>query len=213
MFARTLKPTTAILAALVLSATVVAGVSSASQKQSARATAPSAPIPPATVTSKELSVPRRGPDRPGTVVGSSALGVRVFANAKHGFALANLNGGQYPAATTNAGATWRIDGPVLHADAAQGPRAVTQVGAARPSTYFAWAGPGGGNAIDVTTNAGKHWWQAFLPGVPVAVVHNGELSAYVEVPTTSSPNPKAAIWVYVSKDGGRHWHYTNRWIS
>ena len=47
----------------------------------------------------------------------------------------------------------------------------------------------------------------------MAVVDNGELSAYVEVPTTSSANPKAEIWVYVSKDGGRHWRYTNPWIS
>lgn len=213
MFARPLKPVTAILVALVLSATVVAGVSSASQIQAVRAIAAKAPSHPATVTAKELSVPRRGPDRPGTIVGSSALGVRVFPNARHGFALANVNGGQYPAATGNGGATWRIDGPVLHADAAQGPLAVTQVGAARPSTYFAWAGPGGGSAVDVTTDAGKHWWRALLPGVPLAVVHNGELSAYVEVPTTSAPNPKAEIWVYVSKDGGRHWRSTDRWIS
>jgi hypothetical protein len=146
-------------------------------------------------------------------VGSRTLGVRVFPNARHGFALANVNDGQYPAATASGGAKWRIDGPVLHVNAAQAPLVVTQVGAAAPATYFAWAGPGGGNAVDVTTDAGKHWRQALLPGVPLAVVHSGQLSAFVQVPTTSSATPKAEIWVYVSKDGGRHWHYTNRFIG
>ena len=62
----------------------------------------------------------------------------------------------------------------------------------------------------VTTDGGKHWWRAYLPGTPLAIVYShvrrpGELVAFAE-------HGSDQFWVYVSSDGGRHWHYHKRWI-
>jgi|SRR5579884_890381 len=160
---------------------------------------------PTEVTAHAIS-PDARPYAPGTRVGQSSLGNRVFTGAKRGFALANLrNGSTYPATTTDGGRTWRIAGGHFHIAAANGPAAVTEVGAGGRGTYFAYAGPGGGQAVDVTTDGGKHWWQAFLPGQPEAVVYSavtrpGELIAFEQGHPT---------YVYVSKDGGRHWRLSH----
>lgn len=160
---------------------------------------------PARVTARAVS-PDARPYAPGARVSQASLGNRVFTDAKHGFALANLrNGSTYPAITTDGGKTWRIGGGHFHVSAANAPAVVTQVGAGRRGTYFAYAGPGGGQAVDVTTDGGKHWWQAFLPGEPQAVVYSavtrsGELIAFEQGHPT---------YVYVSKDGGRHWRLSH----
>ena len=101
-------------------------------------------------------------------------------------------------------------GPALHLDAAQAPLVVLQVGAANQRTFFAWGGPGGGQVVDVTRDAGKHWYQAILGDVVMAVVSgpNGQLVAFAQVAATSSGST-AATWVYASKDGGRTWHYNS----
>lgn len=200
------KPAVLALTVAVVSSTVV-GVSSASERSAARAAGSK---PPASVAAKQLSADTSPFSRPGTIVSSSNLGVRVFVNAKDGFALATvgLGGGTtYPADTVNAGKTWRIDGPHFHVSAANAPDVVTQLGAASPSTYFAYGGPGGGESVDVTTDGGKQWWRAYLPGTPVAVVYGAVsatgtrgLLAFVQ------PGP-SEIWAYVSTDGGRRWSY------
>jgi hypothetical protein len=87
-------------------------------------------------------MPRRRPSfnlsSPETVVRSSAVfGDRVFLNAEEGVALANGDNAQYPALTTDGGRVWRIDGPPLHIDAADGPEAVGSVGIAGPRTFYA----------------------------------------------------------------------------
>lgn len=165
--------------------------------------------PPAHVSAK-LIAPDRAPYAPaGTIVKQATLGHRAFADAVHGFALATLTshaygGATYPATSTDGGVSWRIDGPHFHTDAADAPDVVTGVGVGGRRTFFAFAGPGGGQALDVTTDAGRHWYRAFLPAPPLAVVHSslprgGELIAFLQ----GSPT-----WVYVSRDGGRHWTYT-----
>jgi hypothetical protein len=172
-----------------------------------------APSPPKLVSAHLFNQTGVGLLKPGTVVSPARLGVRVFPNATHGFALALVRNVTYPAATTNGGHTWRIDGPALHLPAAQAPLVVTQVGATNPNTYFAWGGPEGGNVVDVTPDGGKHWWQAFLGGSLLSVVatSNHRLIATVQVPT-GPQGKQTANFVYVSRDRGRHWHLNTSFL-
>jgi hypothetical protein len=206
---RLVKPVALVLTVVAVGSVLV-GVSLAAQGSSKSAAMSGVPSPPAMVSATRI-IGRRGALRPGTVVRSADLGVRVFPNAGHGFALASVGEGQYPAASVDGGRTWRVDGPVLHVNAAQAPLVVLQVGAASQRTYFAWGGPGGGQVVDVTSDGGKHWWQAILGDVVMAVVASGDgrLIAFSQSTANSSPT-SAVTWVYVSKDGGRHWRYNNR---
>jgi hypothetical protein len=150
---------------------------------------------------------RPGAIDPGTAVGNGVLfGDRVFANVGDGFALADDNQAQYPAVTTDGGHSWRIAGPQLHVDAADAPEAVGSVGVAGPRTLFAF----GSSVIDVTTDGGRSWWETFLGELVVAVVPGpgGGLVAYVQQSLSNNSVNPAATWQYVSRDGGRHWHYT-----
>ena len=64
----------------------------------------------------------------------------------------------------------RVAGPVLHAPAAQGALAVTQMGTAGPGRYMAF---GDGSVVDVTNDGGKHWWRAGLGEEVPAVIASG----------------------------------------
>jgi hypothetical protein len=142
--------------------------------------------------------------RPGSAVRAADLGHRVFVDALHGFALASVAGAQYPAASVDAGKTWRVSGPALHLDAAQAPLVVCEVGAVSRRVYF--ADGCGGETVDTTSDGGRHWWRAFFGGGVQAVVGSGgRLVAFVAVPDANGS--RAVTWVYVSSDGGRHWRY------
>jgi hypothetical protein len=156
---------------------------------------------PKTVTGK-LITRARGTLAPGTLVHSSALGQRVFTNASNGFSLANVGGAQYPAATTDGGTVWKTDGPALHLDAAQAPLAVVSLAAANRRTIYAY---GTGQVVDVTSDGGKHWYQALFEGESMAVVPgiSGHLVAFLD----GTSNGKGVTWQYVSKNGGRTWNY------
>jgi len=146
--------------------------------------------------------------RTGTRVGNHFSGDRVFANPRDGFAIGNPPGefgATYPIATVNGGKTWRTAGPALHIPAAQGAVAVTEAGMSGPRVWYAWSGEN--TVVDVTPDAGKHWWQAFLPG-PVLTVYAdqiecNQLIALVQ-PFTKRKNPP--LWTYASANG-RHWTY------
>jgi hypothetical protein len=193
------SPRTAV-AALVVSAAAL-GSSSVSLSGASTRAAASAAKPPKTVTGALVRA-RPGTLPPGTKVRSSALvGQRVFTDAQHAFALASPSDADYPVATTDGGKTWKTDGPALHLHAANAPLAVVFVGAVSRKTLFAW---GGGQVIDATGDGGKHWYSAlFTNGGPVAVVPSltGHLLAFVGSFSGRS------TWQYVSKDGGRTWHY------
>jgi hypothetical protein len=165
--------------------------------------------PPETVTARPLG-PRQGilTIRRGTVVRSNDLSVRVFLDGRRGFALADLEHGEtYPAATVDGGKTWRIDGPVFHIPAANGPAVVTLVGAARPRTYFAFGG--GGSVVDLTTDGGVHWWSAFLGDDVLSVVPGTNPHHLIAV--VQNGGPKVATVVYISTDGGRHWRRSDHY--
>jgi len=136
----------------------------------------------------------------------------VFANHRVGFAITDLpqaGDGTYPVATSDSGKTWRTDGPVLHVPAAQGPVAVGQAGVLGPKIYFAWCGACN-MVIDATPDAGKHWWQTFMPGNVLAVIGGTDpragLTAIVEGPTSAPNGRGASLWAYLSTDG-RRWTY------
>lgn len=170
--------------------------------------------PPAVVVAS-----RRGPSAPrglrsGTAVRSADVGVRVFADSRHGFALASVSPGwTYPVATTDGGRHWQIAGPVFDVPAAQGATVVSQPGVAGPRTYFAWEQQGFDTVVDTTTDAGKHWWQASLPGGVLSVVGDlssvgpgGGLTAIVQGPSTGPHGRGAFLWIYQSTTG-RRWTY------
>ncbi len=188
---------------------VAAALAGSHLAASSGAASPSAATPPASVTATPIA---RTPNtrRPGTLVRQSQLGHRVFVDAQHGFALASLTQAQYPAATQDGGRTWRIDGPALHVNAAQAPLVVLDVGAASKRTFFAFGGPGGGQAVDVTSDGGKHWWRAILGEVVLAVVAAEDGKLFAVAQGASGSSGAAVNWVYVSSDGGRHWRYDNR---
>jgi hypothetical protein len=186
---------------------VALGVLTASPGAEVRAhAAASAPTPPHHLVARRLRG-RRGAVARGTIVSSSALFPdRVFANGADGFSLANRGSAQYPARSVDGGRTWRIDGPQVHIDAADGPEAVGYVGVANSRTFFAY----GSSVVDVTTNSGHTWWETFLGELVVAVVPGprNDLVAYVQQQAgTGRANP-AVTWQYVSADGGRHWSYS-----
>jgi hypothetical protein len=187
----------------VASTAVIAGVASGH---------PSATSPPATVSATALASTDTGPfyAHRGSLVRSSQLGIRSFVNAENGFALASVGQAQYPANTTDGGKTWRIDGPHFHKNAANAPNVITRTDVAGRSTYFAYAGPGGGMMVVVSTDAGKHWWQAYLPGVPLTVeptFTSGKLAL-----VTIVENGPGQFLAYLSSDGGRHWRYHKGFI-
>ncbi len=190
----------AAVRALVVSAALLGWSSVAVSGASTRAAA-AAVKPPKTVTA--VRVTRRPVTlAPGTPVPSASLfGQRVFTDSKHGFALASPSDADYPVATTDGGKTWKTDGPALHVHAANAPAAVLLIGAVDRKTVFAW---GGGQVIDTTRDGGKNWYRAVFPSAgPVAVARelNGHLLALV------GSLSGASIWQYITKDGGRTWHY------
>jgi hypothetical protein len=162
--------------------------------------------PPHTITARHLK-PRHGTLRPGTPVrASKAFGVRVFVSPSRGFALVDTGGAQYPAATVDGGRTWRTDGPALHVNAADAPESVLDIGAANRHTVFAY---GGGQVVDVTSDGGKHWWQALLGDDVLSVVSFGNRLIAVAQDATGTGSSAQTV-VYVSRDGGRHWHLNNK---
>jgi hypothetical protein len=151
--------------------------------------------------------PRLGAVARGTVLGSGAIFTsRVFSNARDGFALANDGNAQYPVRSLDGGKTWRIIGPQFHIDAADGAEGVGYVGVAGRRTLFAY----GSSAVDVTTNAGRTWREAFLGELVVAVVPQSSTTLVAYVQQQRNPNRiwPVVTWQYVTRDGGHHWSYT-----
>jgi hypothetical protein len=163
------------------------------------------PTPPQRLTAHRLRS-RPGAVAPGTTVRSSGIFTdRVFTNAHTGVALANDGSAQYPVVTTD-GAHWRIAGPQVHVDAADGAAGVGYVGVASSRTFFAY----GSSVVDVTTDRGRAWWETYLGELVTAVVPGpgGGLVAYVQRQLNSSGSAPVVTSQYVSHDGGRRWIYS-----
>jgi hypothetical protein len=161
---------------------------------------------PKTITARAIKARPHTLHKGTAVKNRNIVGVRAFVNATHGFALASVGSAQYPAVTVDGGRTWRTNGPALHVNAANAPLAVVDAGAANAHTFFAF---GGGQVVDLTSDAGKHWWQAFLGDDVLSVVSSGNRLIAVAQNATGS-GAQAQTVVYVSRDGGRHWHLNNK---
>jgi photosystem II stability/assembly factor-like uncharacterized protein len=188
-----------VLAAAITAASASLGAASPSARL-ARAASVKAPkkLTGARITRPEHTL------KPGKIVHPSSLGQRVYVNAHDGFALAAVGQAQYPAETTDGGASWKTFGPALHVNAAQAPLAVTSVGAANAHTVYYY---GAGQAVDVTSDGGKTWWRTLCSELSLAVVPG--VSGRLVWITQDSPRGGAALtWPYESTDGGRVWHYT-----
>jgi hypothetical protein len=194
----------AITVPAALGGVIASGFSSAAAKTSIRARA--ALIVPQTVTATLITRPP-GTLQPGTHVSHADLGPREFPNPHVGFSLASVGQAQYPAETVNGGRTWRTNGPALHLDAAQAPLAVVFTGASSARMFYAF---GGGQVVDATGDGGRHWWRAFLGDAPIAVVPRlgGGLVAFTQ--DANSSGSGGVTLVYVSTDGGHHWHHSTR---
>lgn len=198
---RRLSPAALSVSVVVAAAVAVGSSAAAASPPGAALEARTASIP-ATVTGQLITAPHHTL-RPGTPVPLSSLGPRAFANARVGFSLAHVGQADYPAVTPDGGRTWHTNGPALHLDAAQAPLAVVDPGAAGNSTFFAF---GGGQAIDSTSDGGRHWWRAFLGEAVIGAVPRigGGIIAFAQ--NTVGTGSSAVTEVYVSRDGGHHWH-------
>lgn len=123
-----------------------------------------------------LVIQSRGTNPPSRVFGS-VVSTSVIARAKKynswiasfsndaGYALAYLNGFEYPLRSTNGGVTWRIDSPYW-----SGPWADAGAGAVYIDAYSASTAVAYGNQwLYVTTDAGHHWFLADRLGAIEAV--------------------------------------------
>ena len=179
---------TAVGAATALAATAVVGISGATAAK---------PKPAKTVTGALIKRTAHTL-KPGSK--ASGSGPRVLVTGTAGWKLAAGTQAQYAANTTDGGKTWRIASPALHVNAAQAPLAVTQLGAMSPKVAYAF---GSGQVADVTSDGGKHWYQALFQGTVAAVVpgeFGKQLAAFVVGFSSSSPTLQ-----YVSKNGGKTW--------
>ncbi len=179
--------------------------SSSGADRQARSTAVP-PRPPRRLTGGRMHA-RPGAVRRGTAVArGDVFPTRVFAGARVGFALANVGAAQYPVRSLDGGRTWHIDGPQVHIDAADGAEGVGYAGVTGPRTFFAY----GSSVVDVTTDGGRTWWEAYLGELVVAVVPGAghKLIAYVQQQLASNHIRPVTTWQYVSGDGGRQWVYS-----
>ncbi len=166
--------------------------------------------PPARVDARRLRPGVAGAHllRPGTVIPIATTGLRTFFSRNAGFAVGAPRGQVgvlYPLRTSDGGGTWRVAGPALYTQGAHAGISVAQAGAASQRAWFACCGLN--TVVDVTPDAGRHWWQAFLPGEVLTVYPVpgacGHLVALVQ-PFTKSKHPP--LWTYES-DEGRLWSY------
>jgi hypothetical protein len=160
--------------------------------------------PPKTITGSPINRPAHTL-KPGTTVTAHSLSQRVFVTANIGFALSATGEAQYPARTTDGGKTWATFGPALHVNAAQAPFSVTEVGAAGKRTVYFY---GSGQAVDVTSDGGAHWYRALAPELSLAVVPGaGKRLVWIVQDSVGSSNV-ASTWQYVSTNGGKVWKYS-----
>jgi hypothetical protein len=113
----------------------------------------------------------------------------------------------YPIISTNGGTTWKVDGPLFHADALQGASVVVSSGVLPPSGAYFWGH--GGNLIWFTYDEGAHWWNvAFGAGVDELSARNGIFEAVVFGAQVHSVALQR--FVYVSTDAGKTWTVRRR---
>jgi hypothetical protein len=174
-----------------------------------------AALPVRTISARLVHAGAGGGLQWGTKVGPGFPGDRVFGNRSVGFALTQIPpavGATYPVATTNGGGTWRTAGPPLYRVGAPAAADVNDVGIVGSALYVAWCGACS-STIDVTSDAGKKWWRAHMPGNVLAVLDRPAgreklLAIVVGHSGTAGGTRGVALWTYQSVDG-RRWTYSH----
>jgi PASTA domain len=149
------------------------------------------------------------PAKTGTLVSKSELTFgpitsRSFVGA-NGYALATIDGFQYPIATSNAGASWRIAGlwfAGAWADAAAFASSIRTY-----SQTVAVAFTPSENIFYVTTDDGGHWFSTNFPGNVVKVSGHslkGLAGASITVEVTNWAGARKTA-TYRTVDSGRSW--------
>jgi len=150
------------------------------------------------------------PEPVGTVVPHSDVVMTAANNRQVRFGLAtyaSAGDATYPAISTDAGNTWRIDGPLLHIDAAQGASVITNVGSLGADGAYYWGR--GGNVVWVTTDGGSHWWlTGFSYGVHRVTASHGTLRTVAL--GEQLKGGKIESFLYASNDSGHTWELRGR---
>ncbi len=141
--------------------------------------------------------------RIGTVVPEADIAASAADTHQLRFGLAVYPSSQtYPAISSDAGVTWRIDGPLLYMAAAEAPNITTAVGPIGSDGAYFWGQ--GGNVVKTTTDGGRHWWESrfYRPVYKVTESH-GALDTVVLGNEVGKHSLQA--FLYVSTDSGRMW--------
>ena len=151
----------------------------------------------------------------GTAVRLSEVLDIAFATPRVGYALGGPFGSRFPLKTTDGGRNWFIDGPAFFLPVADGAAAVDDMWAASANESYAYGGPGGGSSIAITTDAGRHWWRAWLGQALLTVSQRGsDLWALAAGSTSSAAgNSDPPVLLYDSANGGRSWTYRSTLIG
>lgn len=168
---------------------------------------------PATIQAIPFRRPQSEPGivQPGTQVPKGHVGLHAAATSRLVFGLADVAGqggpDTYPAISTDGGRNWRIDGPRFRSTGAQGAGVANHIGAGSPAFAYVWGN--GGNAVRVTTDAGRHWQVTDFPaGVHNVYWSHGQLNT--QALGSTLPDGKFPTCLYASPDQGRTWIFRHQ---
>ncbi len=141
--------------------------------------------------------------RMGTVVPQADISASAADTRQLRFGLAVYPSSQtYPAISSDAGTSWRIDGPLFYMAAAQAPNITTAVDSLGSHGAYFWGQ--GGNVVKITTDGGRHWWvSVFYSQVYSVSESNGALRTVVFGNDVGKHSVQT--FLYVSTDSGRIW--------
>jgi hypothetical protein len=187
-----------IAVAIALSVVVSEPLATASSVTSFPAVVQAIQLPPTPKTASPVAV--------GTVQSVASLQTFAFGSKEDGFALGGGQNATLPVSTSDGGKTWRVAGPDFWNPDTASWTYVGNILAGQNGTAVAFGGPGGGAAVDVTTDSGRQWWVARLgSATPAAAVVGNDIFVLASPTTSNSP-----MALYESVNGGRTWtHRSN----
>jgi photosystem II stability/assembly factor-like uncharacterized protein len=99
-----------------------------------------------------------------------------------------------------------VDGPDFWNSYLDPHTLVGEIAPFNTTNAFAYGGPGGGSAVDVTTDGGRTWWNSEIGyNTPTAAVVGNDV--WVMAFGTNPAKGKGSLWLYTSDNGGRSWSY------
>lgn len=158
---------------------------------------PAAPLVPH-VQSVGAPVPRSDVTTTVSENGSVKFGLATFPSSTQ----------TYPVISTDSGASWKIDGPLFHVDAAQGASVVASIGALRPHGAYFWGR--GGNVIWITRGSGAHWLTAAFAGGVERVSETKGILAAVALGDQVNHGTAVQRFLYESTDSATTWKLRRR---